>query len=200
MFWGGARFSYVMRDVAMAAELEDEPALAAELYRRAAPGGGACGTSVSYRAQLQTRGLIRSEEARGRCRAVIAERLGYPDEEAYGPARLADAGYDLPRLYRGALLTRHRERPRVELEAAIERAPVHRREAALARLSARGPEAWESRVSAVEGLANYSGRAGMEHELTLIDRADAALRVRLISAIGSAASAARSAPATPTAG
>ncbi len=186
MFWGGARFSYVMRDVALAAEVEGEHALAASLYRRANPGGGACGTSVHGRISDQTEGLIRSEEAQGQCRAVVVERLADLGLEPYGPKRLAEAGYDVGRLYRGALLTRHREGSEAELRAAIGRAPAGVREEGLARLSTRGPEAWERELWAVENFMRHEGRAGMEHVLTLVDDADAPLRARMIAAIGSA--------------
>jgi len=186
MFWGGARFSYVMRDVALAAEVEGEHALAASLYRRANPGGGACGTSVSGRITDQTEGLIRSEEAQGQCRAVVVERLANRGLEPYGPQRLAKAGYDLGRLYRGALLTRHRDRPEPELEAAIGRAPVGVREEGLARLRTRGPEAWERELWAVENFVRHEGRAGMEHLLTLVDHVDGEVRARMIAVIGSA--------------
>lgn len=187
MYWGGARFSYVMRDIALAAELEDQPQLAASLYRRAQPGGGACGTTTANRFTAQLEGLVRSEEARGNCRAVVVERLINRSEDAYGPGRLSDAGYDVARLYRGALLTRHREREPARVEAAIERAPADVREAGLARWVAKGPEAWEAKIWAVEGLVNVAGRSGMETVLSLADHIDPVLRTRVISAVGSAA-------------
>ncbi len=185
MFWGGARFSYVMRDVALSAEIEEQPELAAALYRRANPAGGMCGTSVAARLDSQSEGLIRTEEAQGQCRAVVVQRLLHGDpKDAYGPHRLAEAGYDIERLYRGALVTRHRDRPLDELAAAIERAPAAVREAGIVRLRDRGPESWESRLWTVERLAAMTGRAGMHEMLTMVEHADPELRARLVSAIG----------------
>ncbi|MFY0541563.1 hypothetical protein [Nannocystis pusilla] len=141
--WGGARYSYVFRDLALGAELLGDPTLAGQLYRRADPGGGMCGTSVSYRWSEQVRGAIRSAERAGDCRVAVAERLldvdgprdmypkPAPDSMDYGPARLAAAGFDVARLYRGALLTAGRDAEPAVLRAALERAPEPLRAVAL---------------------------------------------------------------------
>jgi hypothetical protein len=187
--WGGARFSYVMRDVARAAELVGDPQLAAALYRRANPGGGACGTSVDYRRGEQILGLIRAAEAAGSCRAVVPERLMNWEgraSSAYGPARLRRSGFDLARLYRGALLTRHRDRDATMVEAALRRAPADLVEPALQRLRERGPEAWEHRIAAIEGIPAEQGRAGVEQLLPQLAVLDDTGRARAIRAIGDA--------------
>lgn len=193
--WGGARFSYVLRDLAQANELLGEHALAEKLYRRADPGGGACGTSVSYRWSEQIRGVIRSAERAGACRSVVAERLldidGPPDmwprpapvSEDYGPARLAGAGFDVARLYRGALLTRGRD-DADELRAALARAPAALGQPALARLERLGAEDWEYRVRAVEGLADVGRRAALPELVALLPLASPRLRPRVLAAIG----------------
>jgi len=193
--WGGAPFSYVLRDVARARELLGEHARAGELYRRAEPGGGLCGTSVSSRWTEQVRGAIRSAEGSGDCRAAIAERLldidgppptwsSTPEAADYGPARLARAGFDVPRLYRGALVTAGRDLDPKALRVAMERAPELLRGPALARLQARGAEAWERRVQAVQGLADLEGRAALPVLVALLTTATAPLRPRVLRTIG----------------
>lgn len=207
--WGGARYSYVLRDLAQAAELLGDASLAGALYRRADPGGGMCGTSTTYRWAHQVRGAIRSSEQLGDCRPAVAERLldidgprdlwptPRPDAEDYGPARLRLAGFDVPRLYRGALLTAGRELEPAALQRALERAPADRRAAALARLRARGPEAWARRVFAVEGLADASGRAALPQLQGLLAAATPELRARALAAIGELAARPSSDPCDP---
>ncbi|MDC0667221.1 HEAT repeat domain-containing protein [Nannocystis radixulma] len=197
--WGGARYSYVFRDLALGSELLGDPTLAGQLYRRANPGGGMCGTSVSVRWAEQVRGAIRSAERAGDCRPAVAERLldvdgprdmwptPAPDSMDYGPARLAAAGFDVPRLYRGALLTADRDGDPATLRAALERAPEPLRTAALARLTRRGPEAWESRVYAIEGLADVTGRAALAELARLLPILADDERRRAIAAIGAVA-------------
>lgn len=192
--WGGARFSYVMRDLALVSEVVGELTTAADLYGRANPGGGMCGTSVDYRRGKQLRGFIRSQERLGQCRAVVAHRLldwedeYEPGDEAkeaepmgYGPVRLVRDGWDVARMYRGALLTRNRGD-----EAALRRA-LRDDEAALHRLDRVGPEHWEHRVRAAEGLADVVGREAMDELAALLPQADDALRRRTIEAMGDAA-------------
>lgn len=189
--WGGARYSYVMRDVALAAEVSADHQLASALYRRANPGGGACGTSVSSRRGGQIKGLIRSADAAGRCNEVVAERLLDRDGDRgpfYGPDHLATAGFDIARLYRGAFLTRHRDLPQTELLAAVAAAPADFALAARARIEAHGVEAWETRVWAIEGLADTLGYdSGFELAAVLPLLHDDARR-RAIEAIGAAGS------------
>jgi hypothetical protein len=197
--WGGARYSYVLRDLALGAELRGEPELAGPLYRRANPGGGMCGTSDSARWAEQVRGTIRSAERAGDCRPAVAERLldldgrwdrwsaNLGSAASYGPARLAAAGFDLARLYRGALLTAGRDEAPAVVRAALARAPEPLRAAALARLERRGPEAWEARVFAIEGLADTAGRAGLDELVRRLPTLAPAQRRRALAAIGQAA-------------
>ncbi|MBN1771991.1 MAG: HEAT repeat domain-containing protein [Deltaproteobacteria bacterium] len=192
--WGGASWSYAMRDVARAAEATGDFGLAEALYRRARPGGGACGTSVDYRWQRQVEGAIRAAELAGRPNAAVAERLIAVDGDAgswrgtdYGPRTLADAGFDVARLYRGALVTANRDAPAEELEAALRAVPAALAGPALERLAARGPEAWDRRVWAVEGLADASGREAVPALFELLATGRTAVRVRALRALGAAA-------------
>lgn len=199
--WGGARFSNVMRELALLSEIADEPQVATDLYRRANPGGGACGTSVDYRRGKQVRGVIRSAERAGKCSAVIVERLLDWENEydppgtgpswrridvdaSYGPGRLADAGFELARLYRGALVFRNRDADESALARALAHAPGTLGAAALARLGAHGPEAWELRVRATEGLADVEQREAITPLVAQLDTADPALRARTLTALG----------------
>lgn len=205
--WGGARYSYVFRDLALAGELLGEHALAGPLYRRADPGGGMCGTSTSYRWTIQVRGAIRSAEQLGDCRVAVAERLldvdganrwsTPPVAEDYGPARLAAAGFDVPRLLRGAALTAGRDREPAEIKAALERAPAELKAAALARLARRGPEAWDRRVFALEGLAATAGRAALPVLSAMLPAAAPRERARLLAALGALAERPWSDPCDP---
>lgn len=202
--WGGASWSYVMRDVAQAAEATGDFELAAALYRRARPGGGACGTSVDYRWQKQLEGTIRAAELAGRANTVVAERLVAVDGDgvawrgvSYGPQALADAGFDLPRLYRGALVTANRDAEVEELEAALRAAPAELARPALERLAAHGPEAWELRVWALEGLADTAGREALPALFELLATGRTAVRLRALRALGAAAERPHGDPCRP---
>lgn len=187
--WGGGRYSYVMRDVALAAEVAGDYALSSALYRRANPGGGGCGTSVSSRRGRQVKGLIRTADAGGSCNEVVAERLLDWDgrkDSFYGPDVLEAAGFDIPRIYRGALLTRNRDVAEAELLAAIARAPQGLAAAARGRLAANGNEAWERRVWSIEGLADTLGRDGGFYLAAALPQLAPAGRKRAIDAIGAA--------------
>jgi hypothetical protein len=185
--WGGARYSYVMRDLAEVSEDLGQLGQAAELYRHADPGGGACGTSVDYRWQEQVEGVIRAEERRGQCRAVVAERLLGIDENfgpgVYGTARLRAAGFDLLRLYRGALVTRHREIEPAELERVLAQASGGLGPAALQRLARRGPEDWARRVHAVRGLADAGQRAALPVLVEIAASSAPAVAVEALTAL-----------------
>lgn len=192
MTWGGARGSQLMREVALTSEIVGELEVASALWQRANPGGGMCGTSVGYRWSKQVEGFIRTRERSEGCRAVVAERMldidgDWNDASPYGPARLVEAGFDLAKLYRGALLTRNRDLEPALVQAAIERAPVGLRTAARARWTARGPEAWEARVRAVEGIADELGRTGVDLLLAQHHAFASPMRARAIEAIGRAA-------------
>ncbi len=192
MTWGGARGSQLMREVALTSEIVGELDVAAALWQRANPGGGMCGTSVGYRWSQQVEGFIRARERSEGCRAVVAERMldidgDWNADSPYGPARLVDAGFDLAKLFRGALLTRNRDLDPAEVRDAIDRAPATIRTAAQARWAARGPEAWEARVRAVEGVADELGRVGVDLLLAHHESFAPPMRARALEAIGRAA-------------
>ncbi|MBI5500206.1 MAG: hypothetical protein HY907_08190 [Deltaproteobacteria bacterium] len=204
--WGGARFSYVMRDAALAAEALGKLDVAATLYRRADPGGGACGTSRDIVWQDQVEGLIRSEERQGRCRVVVAERLLGIDGAAdanpelpavYGTAALAEAGYDVGTLYRGALVTLFRDAGSADLPAALGRAPAPLGERARARLEGKGAEAWEARVHALEGYADVVQREALPLLRDLAAGAPKELRLRALRALAALAERPMNDPCRP---
>jgi hypothetical protein len=194
--WGGARYSYVMRDLAEAAEDLGDLGRAAENYRAADPGGGACGTSTVARWQDQVQGLIRAQERRGRCRAVVAERLLGIDEDrepsVYGTARLRAAGFDVLRLYRGALVARKREGDVAELERVLAQTP-----AALERLRGRGPEDWSRRIYAVRGLADAGQQAALPVLLEIAASSTPAVAIDSLHAIADLAEKPRHDPCEP---
>jgi hypothetical protein len=182
--WGGPAYSYVMRDLARSDELLGELAEAEALYRRANPGGGLCGTSVESVRTDQIQGVIRTaEEARG-CRAVVAERLFSvsSDQATYGTTRLTAAGFDVTRLYRGALLTLGR-RDVVALEQLF-RADAQLGPAALARLQVRGQEAWAEQIRAIAGYAAEAKKAAIPELIALARRGLASDRAAAVDAIG----------------
>lgn len=182
--WGGARYSYVLRDLAMVAELRGEWAFAAELYRLANPGGGMCGTGTSGRWLKQLRGAIRSAESAGRCREALPERLLETKRGlTYGTQRLAQAGFDVTRLLRGALLMLHRDLPLKELKAIAKQSGARLEQRFLARLQKRGKEAWEVRVKAIEGLADHTGKAAVDALAAIARRAAPATRLRALAAL-----------------
>jgi len=191
MTWGGARASQLMREVAQTSEILGELDVAAALYSRANPGGGACGTSTGYRWSQQVEGFIRTRERAEGCRAVVAERLldidgQWNGESPYGPWRLVEAGFDLARLYRGALVTRNRDLDPATVLSAIDRAPPELGAAARTRWANRGPEAWEWRVRAIEGLADELDREGVELLLAQHLSFGPPARARALTAIGEA--------------
>lgn len=171
--WGGPRYAYVMRALALSTEMLGDANESAELYRRAAPGGGGCGTSVDTRRASQIRGLIRvTETARG-CRPTVSERLyasssGYR-HAWYGPQRLADAGFDLARLYRGALLTRGHD----------------------------AAEDWDTRVRALEGLADTAGKPALAAAVAQAKAGPLASRTRALQVVAQLAQRSGSDPCVP---
>jgi hypothetical protein len=159
--WGGARYSEVMRDLADADESEGDDEEAATLYRLANPGGGACGAGVDGVWQKQIAGLIRAAEKTGHCRAVVPERLLNLDSYAaanglYGTRRLHQAGFDVARLYRGALVTAYRDIDEQALRQIFLKDPTELGQLALGRLNSKGPDAFENRVYALEGWAEVA--------------------------------------------
>jgi hypothetical protein len=118
MRWGGAGMSYQMRELALHAELIGKRELAHDLYRRANPGGGTCGTSFGYIRDGQIAGVIRTATD---CLTVAAELLfAAADDDAYGPLTLSRAGFDVGRIYRGLLPTLHGSAPWATRTRAIE--------------------------------------------------------------------------------
>jgi hypothetical protein len=187
--WSGAAHSHLMFDMAMIAEVRGEHEQARLLYTRASP-VGICLMAIHRRWEDQVRGSIRTGEQLYGCRAVIAERLldlrgsVRDDPYDYGPGRLVDAGFDLVRLYRGALLTRNRDEVSLTLAQKV---VGPQREVATARLMARGSEAWESRLWALEAFTDMTGEPALDVLLELIAVGDRDTRARAITAIGQAA-------------
>lgn len=162
MRWGGFGASFVMRDLARSLEILGRFKESEALYRRAKPGGGSCGTSVYARLNDQTDGAIRTgEQARG-CLAAVADRM-FADSsdrhDSYGPEWLTERGLDVPRLYRGALLTLGRT-DRVELTKTISASAFANE--GLARLQRVGLESWGRRVRAIPGYADTAGGASID--------------------------------------
>jgi hypothetical protein len=183
---GSALHSDRMRDLAWIAELRGRYDEARELWTRAHT-VGICGRDTLRNWRTQMEGSIRAAERSGDCRAAIAERLldvsavdrwsfgGDAPAERYRPGfdygvrRLAAAGFDIPRLYRGALLTRNRNEDPRELAAVID---GPEQDIVRARLRMRGNEAWEVRVRAIEGLADTLGEPALDPLLELIAAGD----------------------------
>lgn len=185
MTWGGPGYANVMRELALADEVLGDVKEAAELYRRAPPGGGACGTSVPYRLETQRKGVIRSAERAGACRTVVRERLYAVQDDGfdYGPARLASAGWDVGRLYRAALLASEREAPAAELMRAFDLLSPVRRDEAVARHARLGAEAWAHDLRAARGLADAEGERALPSLISLAKKAGIAGRVEALGAL-----------------
>jgi hypothetical protein len=172
--WGGPLFAYVMRDLAYSTEILGEMEESAELYRRANPGGGACGTTVHSRYAEQIRGFIRVSEASHGCRPTVAFRLFATSDgdrhEWYGPKRLADAGFDLARLYRGALLTQGRQ----------------------------GAADWDERVRALEGYADTAGKLAIPIAIARAKAGPVEQRTRALRVLSELAASQGSDPCNPS--
>jgi len=200
--WGGPWYAYVMRELALSTEIVGEVGEAAELYRRATPGGGGCGTTVDSRRADQNRGLIRVMEGARGCRPIVAERLYASSRgwrhEWYGPKRLADAGFDLARLYRGALLTRGRDADPVELRAALAAIPGSLGTAALARYASRGAEEWDARVRGFEGFADTAGKRAVPIAVARARAGPVESRTRALNVVAELAAHTGSDPCKPT--
>lgn len=182
--WGGSGASFLIREAARSAEILGRYDVAEALYRRALPGGGACGTSAPSYRDGQIEGVIRvTEQARG-CRAAAAERLfavAFDSAHLYGPDRLTQAGFDVPRLYAGALSTLGRD-DAAALQAALQKLP-DRAPDALARLQRMGAEAWAARVRAVPGFADTARGAGVDRLLALAEHGPAPARAEALLAL-----------------
>ncbi len=118
---------------------------------------------------------ILCEEKAHHCRGAVSARLASVDSPAtdtdniYGPQRLAAAGFDLHRLYRGAWLTAYRDMKQWPLQALFLRSPKSIKEAALRRFSHKGPEAWEFQVRALEGLNDLEKKQAVPRLMGLLN-------------------------------
>ena len=200
--WGGARFSYVMREVASALEGLGRFAEAHALWRRANPGGGACGTSYWYIWQQQVEGVIRTAERSGDCRRALAERLlsVRGDDDTYGSARLRRAGFDVVRLYRGARVTENRDVDASEIERILAVAPLPQSPLYVARFHTRGAEDWDRRVHALDGLAALEGRTALPTLLRSARDGSVPTQERALAAIEVLARRSEYDPCDPTLG
>lgn len=180
----GPLYAYVMRDFAGALEQTGEYAEAAQAYRRAPVGGGPSGTGDSYRWRTQVEGVIRSEELNGACRRVVPERLLDIDDDV-GIERLVDAGFDVLRLYRGAIATLYQtDVPVSQLRDAASALGAPLGPAARQRLDLSGPEPWEARVLALEGLAGMQGSASTPTLRAIAERGIGQTQLRALAALG----------------
>ncbi len=184
--WGSDGASAIMRELATSAEVLGDLETAEALNRRARYDGGSCGTSAPSFRDDQLRAVIRTSEPRLGCRRAVAERLFGVDRDpggVFGPARLSTAGFDVARLYRGALVTAGRG-DAAELRALASGSPLGA--TALARLERLGPEAWAERTRAVPGLADTAGEKAIEPLLEVVrsgrpgPRGDAAVALGLL--------------------
>jgi len=157
---------------------------AEQLYRHIRWWRPYCGAGSRRNQDSLTRGLIRAAERSGRCRSVVAERLRALDGEPYGPQRLADAGFDLPRLYRGALLTRNRDGEADRLIQSLNAARPDLAARAIARMQRLGPEAWERKVLALEGLADSAQRDALEPLETVLPVLNEEAKLRALRVLG----------------
>lgn len=184
MRWGGAGYSFVMRDLARSLEILGRFAEAEVMYRKPKPGGGGCGTSVHTRRDEQIEGAIRTGELARGCGATVAERLFAVDldlNDTYGPEHLATRGFDVPRLYRGALATLGRSDEAALRDALRSSSYATTAEARLARM---GAESWASRVRAIEGYADAAGGASLDVLLVVAASGTEDERVTAIDVIG----------------
>ena len=190
MFWHAPRYHHVMRDLAESWEALGRYHEAAGLWRRNGRAGAACATGASYAWQEQVKAVIRDEEIDGRCDAAVAERLldvdgsAWKRDDPYGPKRLVDAKFDVPRLLRGALLTINRDAGESAAKKAIEELPEIPRLFAQMRLREKELEDWERRLQASRGLADVMQAAAIPLLLQAAEQSLPPGRQRAISALG----------------
>jgi hypothetical protein len=188
---GGRSFPYRQQEVmsCLAGDLEalGQTREAEAIYRQIRWWRPRCASRYRRSQDALELAVIRTGERNGGCRGVAAERLRAPGTEAYGPQRLADAGFDLPRLYRGALLTRNRGGDTNELVQALNAARPDLATRAIARIQRRGPEAWEERVLALEGLADSAQRQALEPLQAVLPVLGEAAKLRALRAVGTLA-------------
>lgn len=154
--WGGRGFSYTLRLWARSEEILGHFDVAEPLHRRATPGGGMCGTSTDSVRASQMEGAIRAAEQREGCRPVIAERLFTPNgrsKDVYGARTLDQAGFDVTRLYRAALLD-----------------------------IGEGTD-WSKRTRAISGYADAGGRDAAPRVVEIAERGDVEDRIAAIGGL-----------------
>jgi hypothetical protein len=174
---GHGAISSLMRDLARSLEILGRLEQSEALYRRAA-------TLLPVDRRDQIAGVIRSVEPRLGCRGVVAERLFAAEldvYEVYGPERLAASGFDVARVYAGALPTLGRDEP-ASVERALRSEPALA--AAAERFARLGPEAWAKRVRAVAGYADTARGAGFDRLVALTERVPAPALVDVLGVIG----------------
>jgi HEAT repeat protein len=103
-------------------------------------------------------------------------------------------------LYRGALVTIHRDIPYEDFVRVLSSAPTPLGGQARARLEARGTEAWERRVLALEGLADTARRDALPVLLELARNAPDLLRLRALRALAALAERPMNDPCLPIMG
>lgn len=140
---------------------------------------GSCASHGQAMSQETRQGRIRLEERLHGCKAIIADRLLAPPSGGlrrptpYGTERLSAAGFDVLRLYRGALVARDRTGATPEVFATLPDKGL----AAQARWKVKGVEDWARRLQAMEGYADEGQRAALPLLLELaLSGSDEALR------------------------
>lgn len=186
--WAAPAWVTVWQDLAAADERVGNFEEAAELYRRGSLGSAACGTGAEFAEQDRLRGEVRSWEQVGRCRAAVAVRMllqgAFDGADVYGTARLQRSGFDVERLYRGALVTVNHGAPQAVVEKAISSANLANGPAMRARLLSRGEEDWDTRTRALEGWAERVGERSLPELVRLAKDAVEPVRLRAIQALG----------------
>ncbi len=165
----GPRADLVIRHLRLAAEQLGQLDEALRLHSWHVHHGGCGNHGVAMSTEAQ-QGRIRLEERLHGCAAIVADRLQAPPSGGlrrptpYGTERLTAAGFDVLRLYRGALVTLFRGAVSPEVFASLpDEGP-----GAQARWKAKGVEDWASRLNAVEGYADEGQRAALPKLLELV--------------------------------
>jgi hypothetical protein len=184
------RYEHVLRDLAESWEALGRFHDAAGLWRRTGQRDAPSEADTLYVWQERVKAVIRDEEIDGRCDVAVAERLldvgGSPSghDNPYGPKRLVDARFDVPRLLRGALLTINRDAGEAAVTKAIDALPATTRLLAQMRLRDKGIEDWERRLQAMRGLADAMQEAAVPLLLRAAEQSLPRGRQRALSALG----------------
>jgi hypothetical protein len=157
---------------------------------RSSDAGVRSGTGA--REDEQTMNFIVRAEATHHCRSAVTARMlrlsvretsGPGVADLFGVTPLARAGFDVARLYRGALLTVNQGVPDEQVRAAVNRAPPAVRPPMQAHLERWGHPDWEFETRAVEGWADLRGRAAFPRLLELASSASLRVRLRTLKAL-----------------